>query len=148
MQTKLRLGGAVAALALTVAGAAAARAEIDPRYYRQWQDRASEALVVRIDSVRTSVGSESRGGGTLVHTRIEAAATVQSVTRSLTKLKPGDRIRIQYVNTRANAEMVGPRPIPVIKAGQSYPAFLFGISPGVYGPAARGASFEPLIETK
>ena len=133
-----------------VALATAARAEIDPKYYREWQERATEALVVRVTSVKSSVASEkhSSGGFTLVHTRVEAEARVEKVERTGTGLKQGDTIRIQYVSTRPEPPMPGPRSIPVLKRGESYPAFLLPVSKGLYAPAAKGASFEPLINAR
>jgi hypothetical protein len=88
------------------------------------------------------------GDGMLIRTRVEAEAIVESVTRSASGLKPGDSIRIEYTTMRAEPPIPGPRPIPVLKRGQPYPAFLLGVSKGLYAPAAKGASFEPLIETK
>ena len=147
----LRLGRQFGALALTAtvifAAAIPARAEIDPKYYREWQERATEALVVRVTAVKTSVASEKHSSGSfaLVHTRVDASATVEKVERTGTGLKPGDAIRIQYVSTRPSEPMPGPRPVPVLKRGEAYPAFLLAVSKGLYAPAAKGASFEPLI---
>jgi hypothetical protein len=136
--------------AALVATTASARAEIDPKYYRQWQERATEALVVRVTAVRTSTSKEKHasGGFTLVHTRVEAEAQVEKVERTGTGLKQGDTIRIQYVSTQPDRPIPGPRPIPVLKRGESYPAFLLAVSKGVYAPAAKGASFEPLIQAR
>ena len=139
-----------AALMMVFAPASPSRAEIEPKYYREWQLKATEMLTIVPVSVRPSVTSARNrsGDGMLVHTRVEAEAIVESVTRTASGLKPGDAIRIEYTSTRAEPPMPGPRPIPVLKRGQSYPAFLFGVSKGVYAPAAKGASFEPLIEPK
>lgn len=135
--------------AALVATTASARAEIDPRYYRQWQERAMEALVVRVTNVRTSVSSEKHSGGfMLINTKVDAEARVEKVERTGTGLKPGDTIRIQYVSTRASEPVSGPRPIPVLKRGESYPAFLLAVSRGLYAPAAKGASFEALVQAR
>lgn len=139
-----------AALAMVFASASPTLAEIEPKYYRAWQLKATEILTIVPVSVRPLVRSENRRGGEgiLIHTQVEAEAIVQSVTRSASGLKPGDTIRIEYTTTRADPPMAGPRPIPVLKRGQPYPAFLFGVTQGMYAPAAKGASFEPLIELK
>jgi hypothetical protein len=139
-----------AGLALTLAPATPSRAEIDPKYYREWQMKAPEALVIRVGAVKPMVSSERHrsGDGMLIRTRVEAEATVERIERSASSLKPGDAIRIQYTTTRAEPPMVGPRPLPVLKRGDIVPAFLIGVSKGLYAPAAKGASFEPLIELR
>jgi hypothetical protein len=140
----------VVALALVLAATSPSLAEIEPKYYQAWQRKASEVLTIVPVSVRPVVRSERHrsGDGMLIHTRVEADAIVESVTRSASGLKPGDSIRIEYTSTRAEPPMPGPRPITVLKRGQSYPAFLLGVRKGLYAPAAKGASFEPLIELR
>ena len=139
-----------AGLAMVFAPSSPSQAEIEPKYYRQWQDKAPEVLTIRVGAVKPAVTSERHrsGDGMLIHTRVEAEATVEKVERSASGLKPGDTIRIQYLSTRAEPPMAGPRPLPVLKRGEAYPAFLLGVSKGVYAPTAKGASFEPLIELK
>jgi hypothetical protein len=139
-----------AGLAMVFAPSSPSRAEIDPKYYRQWQLKAPEQLTIVPVSVKPVVTSERQrsGDGLLIHTRVEAEATVEKVVRSASGLKPGDSIRIQYTSTRAEPPMAGPRPIPVLRRGETYPAFLLGVSKGLYAPAAKGASFEPLIELR
>ena len=139
-----------AALAMVFAPSSPSLAEIEPKYYREWQLKATEVLTIVPVSVKPVVTSERHrsGDGMLIHTRVEAEALVESVTRTASGLKPGDAIRIEYTTTRAEPPMPGPRPIPVLKRGQHYPAFLLGVSKGLYAPAAKGASFEPLIELK
>jgi len=139
---------AAAGIALIFASAAISHAEIEPKYYRAWQDKAPEVLTIRIDAVKPIVTTQPHrsGDGLMIHTRVEAEAVVESVTRSASGLKPGDSIRIKYTSTRADPPMTGPRPLPVLKRGETYPAFLLGVSKGLYAPAAKGASFEPLIK--
>jgi hypothetical protein len=139
-----------AALAMIFAPAMPSQAEIEPKYYRAWQDKAPEALTIRIGAVKPTVTSErhASGNGMLIHTRVDADAIVEKVERSASGLKPGDAVRIQYVTTRAEPPMVGPRPLPVLKRGETAPAFLLAVSQGLYAPAAKGASFEPLIQIK
>ncbi len=142
----------ILALAAVVGAAASvpARAEIEPKYYRIMQERSPEHATVRVISVRTSVERQKHSSGsfTIVSTKVEAQAQVTAVAKTSTGLKAGDPIRIEYVSQRAEPPMAGPRPIPVVKAGETYPAFMVGVSKGLYGAAARGASFEPLVEAK
>lgn len=139
-----------AGLAMVFAPSSPSLAEIEPKYYRQWQDKAPEVLSIRVGAVRPTITTQRHrsGDGLLISTRVEAEATVQKVERSASGLKQGDAIRIQYVTTRAEPPMAGPRPLPVLKRGETYPAFLLGVSKGLYAPAAQGASFEPLIQLK
>jgi hypothetical protein len=139
-----------AGLAMALVPAAPSQAEIEPKYYRAWQNKAPEVLTIRVGEVRPVVTSEPHrsGDGLLIRTRVDAEATVEKVERSASGLKPGDVIRIRYTATRADPPIAGPRPLPVLKRGETYPAFLLGVSKGLYAPAAKGASFEPLIELK
>jgi len=138
---------ALAAVAVLAAIVAPANAEIEPKYYREWQDKAPEVLTIRVGAVRPVVTTNRHrnGDALLIQTRVEAEATVETVERSASGLKPGDAIRLQYVTTRSEPPMAGPRPIPVLKRGETVPAFLLAVSKGLYAPAAKGASFEPLI---
>ena len=129
---------------------APARAEIEPKYYRIMQDRSPEHATVRITAVKTTVSREkaTTGNFTIVNTKVEAQAQVTAVAKTSTGLKAGDSIRIEYMSQRAEPAITGPRPIPIVKTGETYPAFMVGVSRGVYGAAARGASFEPLSDAK
>jgi hypothetical protein len=140
---------AAALVAITMT-AAPLLAEIHPKYYREWQDKAPEVVTIRIGAVKPAVTTNRhRDGDTLlIQTRVEAEATVEAVERSASGLKPGDAIRIEYTTTRAEPPMEGPRPLPVLKRGETVPAFLLAVSKGLYAPAAKGASFEPLIKLR
>lgn len=147
--TRLRwIFGAACALLAMASTAARADDDIEPKYYRVWQDRAPEALTVKVLSVRTTVTTERHRAGVVTQTRVEAQAQVERVDRSATGLKPGDALRINYTISRAQPPVEGPRELPLLKGGASTPVFLLAISRGVYGPAAKGASFEPLIDAK
>src|SRR5918994_1304126 len=102
-----------AALAAIVIAAAPLKAEIEPKYYREWQDKAPEVVTIRVTAVKPAVSTQRHrsGDGLLIHTRVEAEATVETVERSASGLKPGDAIRIHYTTTRAEPEMAGPRPV-------------------------------------
>lgn len=147
--TRMRLLFVLAA-GFAVCASTPARAEIEPKYYRIMQERSPEHATVRVLSVKISVSREKHRSGnfTIVSTKVEAQAQVAAVAKTSTGLKAGDSIRIEYVSQRAEPPMAGPRPIPLIKAGETYPAFMVGVSKSVYGAAARGASFEKLIDAK
>jgi hypothetical protein len=100
-------------------------------------------VVVHVRAVIPDVTSQPHhsGQGLVVTTRVAAEAAVEKVLRTASALKPGDTIRIAYVTRRAEPMEDGPRPIPVLQRGETYTAFLLGVSKGVYAPAARGASF-------
>ncbi|MGH7006110.1 MAG: hypothetical protein ACREIP_19375, partial [Alphaproteobacteria bacterium] len=127
----------IAGAAVAIGASAPAKAEIEPKYYRQMQDRAPEVATVRVLSVKSGTTRDKHHSGsfTLVNTRVVAEARVESVQKTSTGLKAGDTIRIEYVTTRPEPPMPGPRPIPVLKDGQTYPVFLVGVSKGVYGAA-------------
>jgi hypothetical protein len=137
-----------AGLAMVFAPATPTQAEIEPKYYRAWQNKAPEVLTIRVGEVKPVVTTEPHrsGDGLIIRTRVDAEATVEKVERSASGLKPGDVIRIRYTTMRADPPIVGPRPLPVLRRGETYPAFLLGVSQGLYAPAAKGASFEPLIK--
>ena len=115
--------GVLGAVLCLVGVIASAGAEIDPKYYREWQEKAPEALVIRLVAVKPTVSTERHapGSGKLTHTRVDAEATVAKVERTATRLKAGDKIRIRYVSTTSDPPMVGPRPLPVLKRGETVP---------------------------
>lgn len=118
-----------------------AAAEIAPRYYAQMQRDAPEYLQIEVLKVRHSLLWVGRT------TSVTVTAKVIAVKRSKKGLVAGDVITIRYDHYRPPRDWVGPRPIPILRKGETCPAFL-GWSDEVraYRPAALGASFEPLIE--
>lgn len=131
---------AFAAVALCFLVATVAIAEIAPEYYAADQNSAPEYLVVEVLRVERPLLTFSS------NIPISANLRVLSVHRSASGLQPGDEITVRYEHFRPQRGWTGPRPIPVLQKGQSYPAFLaWSPDEGCYGPAARGASFEPAI---
>lgn len=116
------------------------RAEIAPRYYTEMQETAPEHLEIQVTKVNR--GLRVFGG----NQPVTVTAVVREVRQSQTGLQVGQTIRIQYTHFKPNRRWVGPRPIPLLEKGRTYPAFLsWSDDEQVYRPAARGASFEPLI---
>ncbi len=129
-------------LVLIVLLGVAARAELPPSAYQERQQAAPEFLVIVVQKVWT----RQEWGRTLVTLN----ARVKQVRRTTSKLKPGQLIRIRYTRERRNTPMVGPGPIPILRAGQSCPAFLeFDGLPrgknGFYAPVAGAYSFANAI---
>jgi hypothetical protein len=139
---------ALAALALA-AMPFAARAELPPSVYRDWQQRADEALTVRVAAVTTERrgGIHPDGATRTIVTKVEARAVVESVRRSASSLKPGATIAIVYERVDLPPNMVGARPIPILKVGDLVPAYLNRSPTSTsYTVAAQGASFESEIK--
>jgi len=115
-------------------------AAIEPKYYRREQDAAPEYLTIKVLRVNKDFNFLARSR------QIEVTAEVTGVYRSASGLQPGDKIRIRYTHFRPGQGWVGPRPIPILEKKRTYPAFLTkDTQHNGYLPAARGASFEPLI---
>lgn len=125
------------ALLVLVAAPMSAHAEIEPKYYAEMQAGAPEAVTVKVTEVDTSVcvlwcSKQS----------VTAKAVVTAVERSSSGLKVGDAITIRYTHLIPSGGWAGPRPIPVLKAGETTVAFLRPNKRLGYHPAARGYSFE------
>lgn len=133
---KTRVAPFIALLIVT----APAGAEIAPEYYRQSQDRAPEALLVEVLDVDRSICWFWMCDGR----DITATLKVKSVERSATGLAAGDTVVVKYWHDERDG-ISGPRPIRILGVGEQTPAYLSKEEGGHYGPAARGASFQPLI---
>ncbi|MCA9560521.1 MAG: hypothetical protein KC583_18360, partial [Myxococcales bacterium] len=125
------------ALLVLVAAPMSAHAEIEPKYYAEMQAGAPEAVTVKVTEVDTSVcvlwcSKQS----------VTAKAVVTAVERSANGLKVGDAITIHYTHLIPSGGWAGPRPIPVLKEGETTVAFLRLNKRMGYHPAARGYSFE------
>ena len=114
-----------------------ARAELPPSAYKERQDKAPEALVIKIKSVKTSESMEPRAKVT----EFTVEAEVQKVERSATKLATGAIIKIVYSRREHFQPIAGPSEIPALKEGQVCPAYLTREG-DIYSPAAGGYSFE------
>jgi hypothetical protein len=114
-----------------------AHAELPPWVYKERQEKAPEALVIKVRSVSQRQSSDKE------RTSIEftVKAEVEKVERSATKLSPGAVIEIHYTQTRYSRPIVGPSEVPSLKEGQVCPAYL-ARDGNTYSPAAGGYSFE------
>ncbi len=116
-------------------------AEINPVEYEKMQKAAPEQLIItvlRVTSRPQSLFSATKD--------VSANVRVDSVISSATGLSEGDTITIEYTSFKPGRGWVGPRPIPPLKKGESYPAFLIYDSESIaYIPAARGYSFSSLL---
>lgn len=113
------------------------RAELPPSAYKEWQGRAPEALVIKVQSVSRRETTEENWK----QIEFTVKAEVQKVERSATKLAPGTTIEIRYSQRHYSQPIVGPSDIPALKEGQVCPAYLSGDGK-TYSPAAGGFSFE------
>ena len=117
------------------------RGELPPWVYKERQDKAPEALVIKVRSATRTEKVEKEGK--TIDWKIEAE--VEKVERSATRLKPGAVIEIRYVQRTYFQPMVGPSEIPALREGERCPAYLDGGKEGrVYAPAAGGYSFTKL----
>jgi hypothetical protein len=133
--SRLRIGVSVMlAYAITVSGA---QAELPPSAYKERQQNAPEALVIKVRSVSKRETKEPRWK----QTDFTLDAEVQKVHRSATKLAPGAVIQIRYSQRHYLQPIAGPSEVPALKEGQVCPAYLSGDGK-VYSPAAGGYSFE------
>lgn len=118
----------------------AALAAIHPKYYANDQKQAPEALTIVVESSEASICWFNR----CKSQDVTLKATVKTVLRSASGLKPGQVITITYRHRNMRG-MSGPRPIPILSKGDTVPAFLQGDGK-VFSPAARGYSFSPQVQ--
>ena len=119
--------------------ASIAQAELPPWVYKERQEKAPEALVIKVRSVSRRESNEAKGK----QIEFTVRAEVQKVERSATKLAPGATIEIRYSQRQYSQPIAGPSEVPALKEGQVCPAYLTGSGEGkVYSPAAGGHSFE------
>lgn len=110
-------------------------AELPPHAYRKMQNNAPEYLEIYILNVKKK------------NDFITVDTHIQKVFRTECKLMPGASITIKYEHIGSNLDRPGPRPIPILEKGKTYPAFLKKEKVKDYfSPAAMGASFDLLIE--
>ena len=129
----------VALLVLLLASSGSVgRAELPPHVYKDMQANSPESLVIKVLSVKTKNKNEPR----LVRVSVTVEARVEQVNRTQTNLKPGQLIRIKYDHRRHKEPMAGPSEVPVLKKGQTLPAYLKKNDAADYAPAAGGYTFE------
>jgi hypothetical protein len=113
------------------------RAELPPWAYKERQEKAPEALVIKVQSVSKRETTEEKWK----EIEFIVKAEVQKVERSATNLAPGATIEIRYSQRHYSQPIAGPSEVPALKEGQVCPAYLSGDG-RVYSPAAGGYSFE------
>lgn len=132
---------ALFALLLLAASITIGRAELPPYVYEEWQQKATESLVIKVRSVKT------RETDAPDRKRIDVLvrAGVERVVRSGAGVRAGDVIRISYVHVVHKEPMAGPSQVPILRKGEKYPAYLLRDKRGKdYVPAAGGYSFQEL----
>jgi hypothetical protein len=125
---------------LFIVGTFTVSAEIAPVEYQRMQVSAPEQLEIAVLRSTTRRFLFSR------NTEVTLNVEIVSVVESATGLSTGDRITVTYTNTKNPRNWAGPRAIPIQKRGTVTSAFLeYDPESQTYIPAARGASFDPLI---
>lgn len=114
-------------------------AEIAPQYYAMDQERATERLTIKVESVDVSICWL----GLCKSQTVTVKARVQAVTRSAKAVKVGQQITIVYEHRNMKG-MSGPRAIRILEKGETTPAFLY-FEKGQWVAAAGGASFQAQI---
>ncbi len=110
-------------------------AELPPWAYEDYQNSASEKVVIKVDKVKTTLLSNTMKS-------IKLRATVLIVNSSSSGLHKNDKITIVYsITFKRKNGWVGPSPIPILKVTELYTAYLHEVSKGYYKPAAMGKSF-------
>jgi hypothetical protein len=113
------------------------RAELPPWVYKERQQKAPEALVIKVKSV--SKRETIEGHWTQIEFTVKAE--VRNVERSASTLAPGATIEIRYSQRHYLQPITGPSEVPTLTEGQVYSAYLSGDGK-TYSPAAGGYSFE------
>lgn len=131
---------------IVLACSSVVHAELPPDVYREMQAEAPESLVITVQGVHAIQRKQSWGQRTYV----TVSARVKQVHRSKSKLKTGRLIYIRYTRDQHNSPMAGPGLVPLLRRGQTCPAFLKFSGKGTgnreakriyYAPAAGSHSF-------
>ena len=137
---------AAAALLLCVS-ASNIRAEIPISILRDMQDKAPEALMIKVLSVDQQSKRrefEEKNGQKVIEEiiAVTASARVQTVLRSASALAPGNAVTIQYEIKRRTPPVPDASPPAILKVGETVRAYLSKPSGGSsYTPAAVSQSF-------
>ena|ERR1700719_1204799 len=135
----MRFASKWAAVLVVILGTTDVRAELPPYVYKEWQEKAPEALVIKV----LSVSKRETAGENWKQIEFTVKAEVQKVERSATKLAPGAAIEIRYSQRHYSPPIVGPSEVQALKEGQVCPAYL-AAEGKTYSPAAGGYSFETM----
>jgi hypothetical protein len=137
--SRVMRGRFLCAAALVVCLSASASAELPPYVYRDMQAKAPERLTIKVKSVKTEERDEAERK--LISVTVEAE--VVGVARTASEVKPGQTISIRYLHTDYKQPIAGPSQVPILREGETYPAFLTKQKDAdAYSPAAGGYSFE------
>ena len=131
------LRSALFVLAIALLTSPKAGAELPPGSYDKLRSESQEAVIFEAVKVTSSTSG--------FETRVTVEGKLLAVERSKAKLKPGERITIEYttVDVRKARGFAGPRQAAVLKQGTVYPAFLNKHdNQRAFSLAAYGASFE------
>ncbi|MBI1248024.1 hypothetical protein GC197_09310 [bacterium] len=116
-----------------------AQAEISPENYEKLQNEAGEAIQIEVQRVCIRVRLDDANAPI----ELETIASVISVNRTHSGLRPGKVIKIVYTPTGTPEPAPGLRPLTLLEPGKRYAAYLDYQEPSrTYQPAARGYSFE------
>jgi hypothetical protein len=113
------------------------RAELPPWVYKERQEKAPEALLIKVQSVIQRETTEEKWK----QIEFTVTAEVRKVERSATMLATGATIEIRYSQRHYSQPITGPSEVPALTEGQVCPAYLSGDGK-TYSPAAGGYSFE------
>jgi hypothetical protein len=128
-----------AAIILLLLNAASSFGELPPYVYKEQQEKADEALVIKVQSVETVETKEPNEK----QTAVTIVARVEKAERTKSGLKEGDNIRIFYTRRDRKQLIAGPSELPILSKDKTYPAFLSQDGKNKdYVPAAGGRSFD------
>lgn len=114
------------------------RAELPPKAYEEMRAKATDVVEIEI----TRVALNKRDRNDLRDISVFADAKITGVTRSRRRLKIGDKISLRYLTfENITPGWAGPGPIPVVKVGGRYRAWLNKSGAHFYA-AARKQSLE------
>jgi hypothetical protein len=143
LKTALFYPKAIAVITVAITVAAILRplpvkAELPPGSYDSLRMNATDALVIKVISVKQKPLPDNA----LRTIEVSLKARILEIERTKMGLKKGNYIIIRYpVLDSTQPPIPGPRPIPVLEQGGVYPAFLNQQPDGTYAPAAYGESF-------
>ena len=119
-------------------------ADLSPDVYKDLQQKAPEALAIRVVAVHVhrsfSKPSYCAWHDFEVGRRVNAEAVVERVFRSQSGARVGDVIKIEYLTVRHCSEYNGPRSAALLDEEEHVTAYLKR-SGKVFLAAARGAMF-------
>jgi hypothetical protein len=125
-------------LAAALLASSRVAAELPPSVYEEKRSAAPEVHRIRVRDVSTGICIPVLCSNQSVTVQAE----VIEVVRSGSGIRQGDRIEIRYDHFRPGEGWVGPSPIPILKKGAEYTAYLESDGKAGFRPGARGRSFD------